>query len=218
MLSLILAAALSVQVPADGTYTYVMSMNGAQIGTSALTVKHDALGGLVLTEKESGNMNGRSGSIGDTLTLDSALSPVRYLADASIADSRNMRTTLTFKGDQALQSGDVTKTYSLSADARHFVIFDFGPFTGYFAFPAQMQAWNDEPAVAIVPMYAQGMPISVDKTLPVSRPPTVPAADVQVSVATPVQLTLWYDPKTLVVDELDVPSEGVVVTRKPSSL
>jgi hypothetical protein len=28
-----------------------------------------------------------------------------------------------------------------------------------------------------------------------------------------VQITLWYDPKTMVVDELDVPSQGVTVKR-----
>ncbi len=213
MLPVILAAAASVQAPADGTYAYVMSMNGAQIGRSAVTVTRDRTGNVVLSETASGDMNGRSGSIDDVLTLDSTLSPLHYLANASIADSRNMKTTLTFKGGQATQGGDVHKTYDLAANAKHFVVFDFGPFTGYFAFPAQMRAWNDVPVTAIIPMYAQGMPISIDRSLKVERPKSVPQADVPITVATPVQLTLWYDPKTLVVDELDVPVEGVQVVR-----
>lgn len=216
MLPLILAAALSAPSPApvDGTYTYVMTMNGSQIGTSAVTVTHDPAGNVVLRESATGNMNGRSGAINDTLTLAPTLSPLHYLANASIADSRNMKTTLSFKGDEAFQGGDVTKTYDLVASAKHFVVLDFGPFTGYFAFPAQMQAWNDQPVLAIVPMYAQGMPISVDQSLTVERPQTVPASDTHVSVASPVQFTMWYDPKTLVVDELDVPAEGVQIVRK----
>lgn len=214
MLALILAAAVSAPAPAEGTYTYVMSMNGSQIATSAVTVTRDAAGNVVLSESASGTMNGRSGDIRDTLTLDPTLSPMHYLANASIADSRNLKTTLIFKGDEATQGGDVTKTYDLAANAKHFVVLDFGPFTGYFAFPAQMQAWNDQPVTAIIPMYAQGMPISIDPSLSVTRPGAVPATDVHVSVGSPVQMTMWYDPKTLVVDELDVPAEGVQVVRK----
>lgn len=213
MLSLILAAAMTA-APADGTYTYVTSMNGAQVLKTAVTVTHDPTGNVVLSESATGEMDGRSGAISDTLTLDQTLAPVGYSAQASLADSRSMRSTLAFKGGQAMQSGDVTKTYDLAADAKHFVVLDFGPFTGYFMLPAQMQAWNDQPVVAVVPMYAQGVPIAVDKSLKPDRPKAVPVTDEQISVASPVQFTVWYDPKTLVVDELDVPADGVTVTRE----
>src|SRR5581483_8508866 len=96
---------------------------------------------IVLSESGSGTMNGRSGSVDDTLTLDQTLSPIAYSALASIADSRSMRSQLAFSGDQATQSGDVTKTYALSASAKHFVVLDLGPMTGFFALPAQLQAW-----------------------------------------------------------------------------
>lgn len=216
MLSLILAAAMNAPaVPAEGTYTYVTVMNGAQVLKTAVTVKYDPAGGVVLSESATGTMNGRSGAIKDTLTLDQTLAPAGYSAQASLADSRSMQTALAFKDGEATQSGDVTKTYGLAADAKHFVVLDFGPFTGYFAFPAQMQAWNDQPVIAIVPMYAQGIPIAVDKSFMPGRPKGVPASDVAVSVKQPVQFTMWYDPKTLVVDEMDVPAEGVSVTRQP---
>ena len=215
MLPLILATAIATSVPADGTYTYVTDLNGAQVEKTAVTVTRDPSGKIVLSESATGNMNGRSGSINDTLTLDQTLAPLGYSSNASIADSRSMQANLAFNGDQAKQTGDVTKTYALSASAKHFVIFDFGPFTGYFALPAQMQAWNDDPVTAIVPMYAQAVSISIDKSLAPDRPKNVPAADAQLSIKTPVQLTVWYDPKTLVVDELDVPTEGLSVTRQP---
>jgi hypothetical protein len=217
MLPVILATMLSTPAaaPADGTYSYVTTLNGAQIEKTAVTVKRDASGNLVLSESASGNMNGRSGSITDTLTLDQSLAPVGYSALASIADSRSMQSALAFAGTQAKQSGDVTKTYDLAADAKHFVVLDFGPFTGYFVLPAQMQAWNDPPVMAIMPIYAQGMPIAVDKTLTPGRPKTVPQTDEQITVKSPVQFTVWYDPKTLVVDELDVPAEGLTVARQP---
>jgi hypothetical protein len=216
MLPLILAATVAVAAPADGTYTYAMSLNGAQVEKTAVTVKHDPAGNVLLTESATGNMNGRSGEVSDTLTLDQTLAPLGYSSNASIADSRQMQASLAFKGDRATQTGDVTKTYDLVADAKHFVVLDFGPFAGWFAFPAQMHAWNFQPVIAIVPMYAQGVPLSIDKTVTPSRPKNVPAADVAVSVKNPMQFTIWYDPKTLVIDEMDVPSQGLFVTRLPS--
>jgi hypothetical protein len=124
------------------------------------------------------------------------LAPVGYSALASLADSRAMQSALAFKDGEATQSGDVTKTYDLVADAKHFVVLDFGPFSGYFALPAQMQAWSDTPVVAIMPMYAQGMPIAIDKTFKPDRPKTVPASDAEISVNNPVAFTVWYDPRT----------------------
>lgn len=215
MLSLILAAVVNAPSPADGTYNYVTAMNGAQIAKTAVTVKHDPSGDVVLSETATGNFNGRSAAINDTLTLNSGLAPLGYSAQASIADSRSMKTAVAFKNGEATQSGDVTKTYDLVADAKQFVVLDFGPFSGYFAFPAQMQAWNSPPVIAIVPMYAQGVPIVIDKSAKPARPKAVPATDLAVSVTSPVQFSVWYDPKTLVVDEMSVPSQGVEVTRLP---
>jgi hypothetical protein len=213
MLPLILAATVAAAAPAAGTYTYAMSLNGAQVEKTAVTVKYDPTGRIVLSESATGNMNGRSGEVSDTLTLDQTLAPLGYSANASIADSRQMQSNLAFKDSQATQTGDVTKTYDLAADAKHFVVLDFGPFAGWFALPAQMQAWNFQPVLAIVPLYAQGVPIAIDKSLTPARPKSVPATDVQLSVKNPMQFTIWYDPKTLVIDEMDVPSEGLYVTR-----
>jgi hypothetical protein len=216
MLPLILAATVAAAAPAEGTYNYAMSLNGAQVEKTAVTVKYDPAGKIVLSESATGNMNGRSGEVSDTLTLDQTLAPLGYSANASIADSRQMQSSVAFKNNRATQTGDVTKTYDLAADAKHFVVLDFGPFAGWFALPAQMQAWNFQPVIAIVPLYGQGVPITVDKSLTPERPKTVPATDVQMSVKNPMQFTIWYDPKTLVIDEMDVPSEGLYVTRLTS--
>jgi hypothetical protein len=201
--------------PPDGTYTYVVAMNGATIGKNAIAVKRDGSGSVVLTESGTGNMNGQSGAIQDTLTLDPTLAPSAYTAMASLGDSKAMKSVVSFKGGQAVQSGDVTKRYDLAADAKHFVLMDFGPFTGFFALPAQMQAWNNPPVIALVPMYAQGFPLTVDASAKPNRPASVPAQDLPLSFNSMVQITMWYDPKTLVVDEVDVPSLGVVVKRTP---
>lgn len=216
MLPLLFTLALSApQAPPDGVYHYVSSLNGTRIGSTAITVTRNPSGGILLSESGEANLNGQSGSIKDTLTLSPTLALSQYQALASLADSKNLKATLTFDGSQAQQTGDVTKTYTLSAKAKHFILTDFGPFTGYFVLPAQMQAWSDPPVMAIVPVYAQGIPVSLDPALKPDRPSGVPAADTQISIASPIQLTIWYDPATLVVDRVQIPSEGLDVTRTP---
>lgn len=216
MLPLILTLAVLTPpaAPPDGTYTYAVTMNGATIGKNAIAVKRDpSSGSIVLTENGSGSMNGQSGTIQDTLTLDSTLAPQAYNALASLGDSRGMKSNVMFKNGQALQTGDVNKKYDLAADAKHFVLMDFGPFTGFFALPAQMLAWNRPPVIALVPMYGQDFPLTVDASAKPDRPVSVPSADLPMTFNSMVQITLWYDPSTLVVDEVDVPAQGVTVKR-----
>jgi hypothetical protein len=216
MLALIftLAAVTAPATPADGTYTYVSSVNGATVGKTSITVTH-ASNGLVLAEKGAGSYNGESGTIEDTLSLDSTLAPSSYNASANFGD-RPMKAALTFNGSSATQTGDIgTKTYDLVADAKHFVVLDIGPFSGWFALPAQMTAWNNAPALAIAPAFGHGFPLVASNQAATVRPKSVPAADDSIAVTQPVPFTVWYDPKTLLVDEVEIPTQGVVVTRQP---
>ena len=213
-IALVLAAATSAWAPPDGTYTYTSTMNGAQIGKTAITVKRSAQT-IVLTEAGSGSMNGENGSVQDTLTVDAQLAPSTYTADASLADSRNMRSSVAFSPTQAQQTGDVTKTYPLAGASKHFVLMDVGPFSGFFMIPAQMHAWNGAAVTAIVPNFAHSITLAPDGALPPARPANVPKNDKAYSFDSMVQLTVWYDPATLVVDEVDVPAQGLVVVRQP---
>jgi hypothetical protein len=208
-----LAAITAPATPADGTYTYVSSVNGVAVGKTSITVTH-AQNGITLAEKAAGSYNGESGTIQDTLSLDNTLAPSSYNASANFGD-RPMKAAVTFSGTSATQTGDIgTKTYDLVADAKHFVVLDIGPFSGWFALPAQMTAWNDAPALAISPAFGHGFPLVAGTQTPPARPKTVPASDASIAVAQPVAFTVWYDPKTLLVDEVEIPTQGVVVTRQ----
>lgn len=211
-LILTLATVTAPLTPADGTYTYVSKMNGATVGKTSITVAH-APTGVVLTEKGGGSYNGESGTLEDTLDLDSTLAPMSYTASATFGD-RPVKAAVTFKGSSATQSGDIDKTYDLAANAKHFVVLDIGPFSGWFALPAQMVAWNNAPALAIAPAFGHGFPLVAAAQPATSRPSGVPAADVSIGVTDPVPFTMWYNPQSLLVDELDIPMQGVIVTRQ----
>lgn len=207
--ALLLAAAIS--APASGTYSYVSTMNGSEIGRTKITLAQTAQG-LTLTENGAGNMNGQSGTVSDTLTLDSALRPLTYSSDASVADSRNMRATITFDGTTAKQTGDVEKNYSLIGSAKHFVLLDIGPFSGFFMMPAQIHAWNDQPVTAIVPNFAHSTVLAPESSKP-ARPSDVPAADAAYAFNSMVAIAIWYNPRTMIVDQVDVPADGLIVKR-----
>lgn len=207
-----LAAITTAVAPADGTYTYVSQVNGAKVGTTSITVAHSA-SGVVLTEKGSGSYNGESGTLEDTLNLDSTLAPLSYDSTASFGD-RPLKAALKFNGNSATQSGDMAKTYDLVADAKHFVVLDIGPFSGWFALPAQMTAWNNAPAIAIAPGFGHGFPLTAVAQSQATRPQGVPAADAALGVVQPIPFTVWYNPKTLLVDRVDLPTQGVVVSRE----
>lgn len=209
-----LAALTSPATPADGTYTYVSTMNGTAVGKTSITVSH-APAGLVIVEKGGGSFNGQSAAFQDTLDLDNTLAPSAYNSSASYGD-RAMKGSLTFNGATATEQGESgTQTYDLAADAKHFVVLDLGPFSGWFALPAQMTAWNYAPVIAIAPVMGHGFPLAPASVSGAQRPKGVPAGDVSMGVKAPVEFTVWYDPKTLLVDRLDIPMQGVAVTRTP---
>lgn len=209
---LMFAAAALAAVPPAGTYHYVSTMNGAEIGRSAITVASSPAG-LVLTEHGAGAMNGQSGSVEDTLTLDDALQPVTYTALASIADSRDMRSSISFTPSAATQTGDVSKVYRLPGNAAHFVLMDVGPFTGFFMLAAQIRAWGAKPVLAIVPNFAYSQVFTPRALADAAPPAGARAGDAAYAFSGAVSLTVWYDPKTLLVDDVDVPAQGLNVKR-----
>jgi hypothetical protein len=51
--------------------------------------------------------------------------------------------------------------------------------------------------------------VSLNRSLSIPRPASVPAGDVAVSVVSPTAFSVWYDPQTFVMNELDVPLQNV---------
>jgi hypothetical protein len=79
-----------------------------------------------------------------------------------------------------------------------------------------MQAWNNAPALVVVPaMAAMGGTLAIvpDNSLAGARPAAVPAQDVALAIGGQFAFTIWYDPATYVPDEIDVPGQNVVVSR-----
>jgi hypothetical protein len=79
-----------------------------------------------------------------------------------------------------------------------------------------MQAWNDASALVVAPaMVAMAGPIQIspDASLAGARPAAVPSQDAALAIGGQFPFTIWYDPATYVPDEIDIPSQNIVVSR-----
>lgn len=213
MLALVLAAAAALPAtPADGSYTYTLAVAGTPAGKTTITLSHPA-SGVQLAESASAALNGANFAGTATLNLDALLAPASYAAVYD-APGRTIHTGLAFNGAKATETADDGKAvFPLDGGTKHFAVLDGTLFSGFFILPSQLRAWNAQSFTAVSPMFGRGGAIAVDQAMKPSRPAAVPAGDASISVSDPIAFTIWYDPATLIVDELDVPAQQAVYSR-----
>ena len=211
-LMFLLAAATAPAAPADGVYAYTVTVAGENAGKTAITLTHTAAG-VQLAESASASFGGSDFSATSTLALDANLAPASYSAVYN-PPGRTVHAALAFNGGTANETADNgALKFNLGAGSKHFVVLDGTLFSGFFILPAQLQAWSTPPVTALSPMFGRGAGIAVDAALKADRPKNVPSGDVAISVSDPLEFTLWYDPATLIVDELDVPQQSATYVR-----
>jgi hypothetical protein len=198
-----------------GTFSYAATLGGDPTGTSTLTVSRDGQATRI-QEKASGTINGARVSATAQLTVGADLAPQVYDGTYETNGARTVVTaSLSPSAATVISSGSggLPATFSLSGDTKHFVVIEPGLVAGLFALPAEMEAWKAAPVLALAPSYGRGEDLVVDTGIKPQRPSALPAQDVAVSFGGKLPFTIWYDPATFVPDEIDVPSQSVVVTR-----
>ena len=197
---------------AIGTYTYHASLNAQPSGTSSIVVKRSGTT-TEIDEQTAGTIAGINATASATLILGNNLVPTAYNGKYQ-GDGQAATSSVTFSANAAQVIGPSgTLTFGLTAPATHFAILDGALLAGFVALPAEMQAWNGAPAQAIAPVYGQSVALALAPSTVSTRPTDLPKADVAISVGGPYPFTLWYDPTTFITDELQVPSQGIIVTR-----
>lgn len=211
---LTVAAATAPVTPADGVYAYAVSVGGVAAGKTTINLVHTAAG-LQLTESATANYGGADFAGGATLILDGNLAPASYAAVYN-PPGRTIHAALAFSGDTASQTGENgAMAFTLGANTKNFAVLDGTLFSGFFILPAQLRAWNARSVTAVSPMFEHGGAIAIERAPKGGRPKDVPAADLSLSVSDPIEFTLWYNPATLVADELVVPQQDAAYVRLP---
>jgi hypothetical protein len=212
-LALAVAAAPAVQLPADGTYAYTGARAGQPFGHTRVTVSHDATT-VTIVEDGNGAINGTTGTAQATLVLAAAdLSPTSYISKLA-QGSDVTQSNVAFSGNTATLTGaGDPQTFTLADGTTHFALADGALLDGFVALPAQLAAWNGSPATLLIPIYEQAIPLALSATAP-ARPAGVPAGDKSITASVPVEVTEWYDPATMIPDEIDVPMLSLTITRQ----
>jgi hypothetical protein len=200
--------------PSAGTYAYSASMGGQAVGRWTVTVKPSDSGPQI-DENSTASLGGLQLSATATLSLAADLSPVKYAGSyRSAMQNPTVDVVLTPSAATITgSSGGATSTLALQANTHHFVVVEQGLLAGLFALPAQFAAWKDASVTWIAPMNASSQALGINATAPAARPANLPAQDVALSITGPIPVTLWYDPATLVPDQIVVPSQDAVLTR-----
>lgn len=213
----IVLAALSAGTPflTAGVFHYSATLDGNPTGTSTVTVSRSGQSTTV-QEKASGTVNGLSVSAVALLTIGADLAPQTYNGTYG---SNGLQTVVTASLSPTSAtvissgSGGQPATFALSGGAAHFVVIEPGLLSGLFALPAEMEAWNDTPVIAIAPSYGRAENLSVDTSAKPQRPNGVPSQDSSVSFNGKLPFTMWYDAATFIPDEIDVASQSIVISR-----
>lgn len=217
MFATILLAALSGAAPAltPGTYTYKGTYQGVQSGTSTLTVRRDGPT-TTIEEKARGTFNEMQVAGTVTLDLGADLAPTVYDGSYDSGATHTVVTVTVAATSATLvgtNTGGAQLSFPLQPPAQHLIVVEPGLMAGLFGLPAQMQAWNYDPILAVAPSIAKGESYALDTAAKPQRPDGIPAQDTQITFGGPLAFTIWYDPATYVPDAVVVPSQDAVVTR-----
>jgi hypothetical protein len=196
-------AATYAAVLPDGTYRYAVESDGKRTATTTVTILHDASS---ITVKET------TGLDKEKITTTRVLDPQTFSTRSWSADDPPITIAVTAK-NATYKDGKKTTTLDAPASAPA-AVFDF--FAAEFTtLPAMIHATNADryseycvclgdfqtKAVAIVPPDA-------------ARPAGALPGDVAMALrAEGKTVTLWYDPQTFIMRELDFPKERISYIR-----
>ncbi len=210
-----LVAALSGAIfPAPGTYRYTASMSGKPIGSWSVSVASDAAQ-TTIDESTSAQVLGMQLAGTASLVLGPDLAPLRYSGRYQ-TPNQSPSVSVTLTAGSATAVGALTtqpQQLALVASTHHFVVIEPGLLAGLFALPAQMAAWKESTVTLITPATAGVQPLTASTSSSSPRPAGLSPQEAVLSIDHPIALTIWYDPTTLVPDEISVPSQNAVLTR-----
>jgi hypothetical protein len=214
--AIVLAAATGAVFPAPGTYRYSASLGAQRVGQWSVTVKTNGPN-TEIDETSSASVSGMQLAATASLILGPDLAPLSY-SGSYRTPMQSPTPSVTLTATSATVQGAVTasgpRQLSLAPGTQHFVVIEPGLLAGLFGLPSQLGAWKATAVTWIMPATAQGQALTINPAATASRPSGVPPQDAVLSIDRPLVVTIWYDPTTLVPDDISVPSQNAELTRE----
>ena len=212
------AVAAPAAAPGDGTYSYTITRNGAKVGDSTVTVRRNATS---ITVHEVESFSAITDTVDASLDLTN-LSPTSYSSSFPLNAEIGVTAHLSFYSGGARETVDGTTgatDFRLENGTSKLVVVDGAMMTGFLFLPAQIRAQSLSTFTALAPSAADTYKCRLEGGSNFTRPELVPAADASIVVdgssnSANVQFVEWYDPQSMTVDEVDVPTHQVTIIRK----
>jgi hypothetical protein len=217
MISTLLFAALTGTFPPAATYRYTGSMSGQNVGSWSVSVTRDA-DRTQIDETSSASIFGMPLAATASLVLGPDFAPTKYSGNYR-TPTQSPSVSVALTPSVATVVGALTtqpRQISLGPNTRHFVVIEPGLLAGLFALPAQLEAWKDPSVTWITPATGQAESLTTNPSPAATRPANVAPQDVVLAIDQPVAVTIWYDPTSLVPDQISVPSQSAILTRERS--
>jgi hypothetical protein len=200
-------------VSPDGVYSYTLKQNGGVLGNSTVTVRRSADG---VHFRESQTLTTPLGPVdaqADEAVDGNNYAPLTWVATYT-ASGASHSFRLGISGSRAIQNVDGASRVPLvqQPGTQGITILDQALVSGFMVLPAQVAAGKAGVLTMLVPSANLALALRIDAGAAPAKPANAAAGDISLSVMSPLPLTVWYDPKTLIVDVIDVPSQSLVIT------
>jgi hypothetical protein len=188
----------------DGIYRYVIIDGGKSVATSVIRVTRSH-GDLVVEEHAS--------PMEETESSQRRLDPATFAMRSYEDDSDGKPVVALTIGGATATLRQATSTTKISAlPGSPFVVFDYFV-ASFFALPAILREARTSTLSLVVVGADQAQPM-VASASGAERPAGVATTDASIAVTIEdTRATLWYDPQTLVLDEMDLPRSRIVYKR-----
>lgn len=208
------SAANAAAIMADGTYEYTLSQNGSATATSTVTVKRS--GNAISIHEDQTVADPSVGPVrasADQTVAAATLSPLSFAAAyTSSGKTQDVRLSLNGPTGAFIHNGErLTVPVRLLPGTQAMAIEDTTLVMSFLVVPALAEAQHVNSFTIANPTGASTFVSTVDPAVP-SKPSSVPAGDVGFSIASPIAFTVWLEPRTSLVHEIDVPAQNLIIS------
>jgi hypothetical protein len=198
----------------DGTYEYALKQGSTTVATSTVSVKRS---GSVIGMHEAQSI--QDPSVGpvqvsaDQSVIAESLAPLSFGVD-NTASGKTTSIRFAMSGNAGAFSHNgqrLSVPVKMLPDTQAMIVQDQSLVLSFLCVPGLVQSIKASALTQVVPTAGAIHPMHVDPA-PQMRPSGVPGTDEGVGIASPVAFSVWFDPRTGVVDEIDVPSQSLVIS------
>jgi hypothetical protein len=197
----------------DGAYTYALKQGSTTVATSTVTVKRS--GSVIGIHEAESVQDPTLGAVqvsADESLVTETLAPLSFSADY-MASGKTTSIKLALAGNAGVFYANgqrLSVPVKLLPDTQSMLVQDQTLVLSFLCVPGLLQSVKATALTQVAPTAGTVRLMRVDPA-PQLKPTGLPAADVGVGIASPVAFSVWFDPRTGVVDEIDVPSQSLVI-------